>query len=1133
MSTPTPTTRPTKSTGSNFRADSLVQLIESEDDAVRNQSLDSICAHTDLTQLGEHAQALDAFWRASDNLYHQVRSLFFLSAIHRYYMPAFFGSQLIGKVPFGSYQHLLGRRFVEAIDSLLEAQTQHGAGDALSSALAQAYHDLAFQTLADQVRKSVRTVRGNQWMFRTGHPFDHPLRFRNELLKPESESDLSSPANSPAFPILSETTAVRMDFSHSGWSDIFFLGMDFPAGARVINASINLGVLDRDTQPRPPIECFLRVIDRPVLRLVSIDLKTAAEIETIAEVFDFARDYLGLLKAAVIAAGIVPPGMEGCGQRIETLLEHLIGPGLGLEIVSQVNDIPKGSRLAVSTNLLGSLISLCMRATGQVSALEGALSEPDRRIIAARAILGEWIGGSGGGWQDSGGVWPGIKLIQGAEATQDDPEFGISRGRLLPQHTVFTEDEVSAATRQKLQDSLVLVHGGMAQNVGPILEMVTEKYLLRSPIEWAARQEAIEIVDEIAAALRAGDIKAVGAATHRNFFGPLQKIIPWCTNLFTNSLVEQCEEKFGDQFWGFWMLGGMAGGGMGFIFDPTIKPEAQTWLQTAMLETKRQMESRLPFAMDPVVYDFEINDRGTWGELDATSTARMPNEYYALMIPTWLKLPPRQLSALSRYEMELLGTEYRASGHSEAFQTLVEGILPGRSRETEKDESLNHLLRRIGFDRDQHEQVRSDLRSGRYGLAQNRMPLNTSITDVEPEDVVDAREGLGPQFQTLGENAIRDGKIAVVTLSAGVGSRWTEGAGVVKGLHPFSQFCGRHRSFLEVHLAKSQKTGTQFDRSFPHVITTGYMTDAAISSHLHDVSNYNYDGNVIVSPGKYVGLRFVPMVRDLQFQWEDMPQQMLDEQQQKMRASLRAAMIGWAQETGEGTDYRDNTPQQCLHPVGHWFEFPNMLRNGVLQSMLEKQPELQYLMLHNVDTLGANVDPALLGLHIASERCLSFEVISRRLEDRGGGLARVDGRPRLLEGLSMPREQDEFKLSFYNSMTTWIDIDQLLNVFKLDRTDLSNHAKVDAAIRELSQRMPTYITIKDVKKRWGHGQEDVFPVSQFEKLWSDMSGLPEVSSNFVVVPLRRGQQLKQQAQLDSWLRDGTAEFVNSLCQWER
>ena len=38
--------------------------------------------------------------------------------------------------------------------------------------------------------------------------------------------------------------------------------------------------------------------------------------------------------------------------------------------------------------------------------------------------------------------------------------------------------------------------------------------------------------------------------------------------------------------------------------------------------------------------------------------------------------------------------------------------------------------------------------------------------------------------------------------------------------------------------------------------------------------------------------------------------------------------------------------------------------------------------------------------------------------------------------------------------------------------------------------MPTYVTLKDVKKRWGHGQEDVFPVCQFEKLWGDMTALP-------------------------------------------
>ncbi len=159
-------------------------------------------------------------------------------------------------------------------------------------------------------------------------------------------------------------------------------------------------------------------------------------------------------------------------------------------------------------------------------------------------------------------------------------------------------------------------------------------------------------------------------------------------------------------------------------------------------------------------------------------------------------------------------------------------------------------------------------------------------------------------------------------------------------------------------------------------------------------------------------------------------------------------------------------------------------------------------------------------------------MISRRLDDRGGGLARVDGKVRLVEGLAMQREEDEFHLSYYNTLTTWISIDRLLSIFALERTDLGDQTKVDAAIRELGRRMPTYITLKDVKKRWGRGQEDVFPVSQFEKLWGDMTTLPEVDCQFIVVPTQRGQQLKDPAQLDGWLRDGSAAYVESLVRWE-
>ena len=63
-----------------------------------------------------------------------------------------------------------------------------------------------------------------------------------------------------------------------------------------------------------------------------------------------------------------------------------------------------------------------------------------------------------------------------------------------------TLDGLGANLRNLKVESLILVHGGMAQNVGPILEMVTEKYLLRSDAEWTGRQQAIGLLDEIALA---------------------------------------------------------------------------------------------------------------------------------------------------------------------------------------------------------------------------------------------------------------------------------------------------------------------------------------------------------------------------------------------------------------------------------------------------------------------------------------------------------------------------------------------------------------------------------------------------------------------------------------------------------
>jgi hypothetical protein len=1402
----------------------LISIITSQDDAVRNRSLEAFAQAASVDELLDACTELDVFRRQAENLYERVRALFFLSSIHRFHLPAKLvsgiryqasgiGNQPPALIPFHGFEQLLHRRFEEAIDTFLGDQQKLGPSDGLCSALSASYHRLAFQTLADQVRRSVRTVRGNQWMFRMGHPADQPLRIRPQLLQRGVDG---------TFPILREQTPVRMDLTHSAWSDIFFLGMDFPEGAKVINISVDLGVHGRDAAPRPPVSAWLRVIDEPVLRLTSVDLGATADVTSLGDVFDFAKDYLGLLKAAVIASGIVPPGIEGSGQSLADLLAQMVGEGRGLEIVSSVNDIPKGSRLAVSTNLLGSLISVCMRATGQTTgeetaavdrsrtgeggwattgsrALTGSLSEPDRRLVLARALLGEWIGGSGGGWQDSGGVWPGIKLITGVPSAEGDPEFGVSRGRLMPVHHVFSREEIPESAREALMDSLVVVHGGMAQNVGPILEMVTEKYLLRSSAEWAGRQDALTVLDEVISALKRGDIKALGAATTRNFREPLQTIIPWASTYFTEQLIAKCEAEFGGDFWGFWMLGGMSGGGMGFIFAPHRKLEAQDRLKEIMLETKRELSASLPFAMDPVVFDYAINENGTFADLLTGEDALMPSGYYALVLPKLLRTERSELPASRRTELDIFGAACRTRPELRGMvQTLFDALMPRGKSGSSDAATLHELLDRNGFDRAQHEQIRSDMREGRIGLAQNRLRADTRIEDVKDGDVVrldgtqmggaagqrvvvaqapppgtsqtgapacspevslftpfdkdrpaaisqrnlppwrqdgctcfvtfrladampkekverwraekadhlkrlpqpvseEALEeatalftskfeeetdhgfgvcllrtaaaadeverclrhfdgqhyalgryvvmpnhvhvlvrplgehslsgiiqdwksvtahtfkklGLsdstvwqdesfdhivrdGDQWErfgryiaenpskarlkdseyrlgcgtvgrqagataapatgegacataALGEAALRNGEFAVVTLAAGAGSRWTGGAGTCKALHPYAKLGGKHRTFIETHLAKSRKAGRVHGAAIPHIFTTSYLTQGPTAEFLSRMKHYGYEGPLHLSQGRSVGLRMIPTVRDLRFQWEEMPQQVLDVQQQKVRESLRAALMNWAKSTGEGGDYTDNVPLQCLHPVGHFFELPNLLRNGVLAKLLTERPRLRWLMLHNIDTLGASPDAALLGQHIQSGACLTFEVITRRLEDRGGGLARVNGRPRLVEGLAMPREEDEFRLSYYNSMTTWIDLDQFLTAMGLTREDVvasgsgtgasasaaaaAAQEKITAAIRTLAAKLPTYVTVKDVKKRWGHGQEDVFPVAQFEKLWSDLTALPEINTQFVVVPRLRGQQLKDQAQLDGWLRDGSAAYVEGLCEW--
>lgn len=1108
----------------------FIETITSTDVGKRNRSFFEISRQIQPKELLTLLRELDEFRKTTPSLYDKVRAILFLYAGFRFILAESKAIPQTGKIPYNGFEDLLARRFEQAITVFLGELDKNGPNATLFSAIAESYHQLSFQTLANQVRKSVRSSKGNQWMFRVGHREEHPIHIHPALLK---RSD-----NSLFYPVLHENTSVRMDLTHSGWSDIFFLGMDYPEGARVVNLSIDLGVFGRDKEINPPLHTYFRVIPEPVLRLTSIDLNVTKDVTDLADLFNFGNDYLSLIKAGVIASGLIPPSFEGTNQSLPEILSRIVAPGMGLELVTRVNDIPKGSRFAVSTNLLGSIISLLMRATGQTKNLEGGLEESERRLVASRAILGEWIGGSGGGWQDSGGVWPGIKSIQGTFAKEGDPEFGISRGTLLPRHHVLQGEQAHPEAAERIMKSLVLMHGGMASNVGPILEMVSEKYLLRGEKEWDARQKTNQIYDNILQAIKTGDIKKLAANTASNWEGPIKTIIPWASTYFTEQIIAKAKKQFGEDYYGFLMLGGMSGGGMGMFVNPQHYEDYKTKVLEILQQTKKELSSSLPFAMEPVVYNWSINNRGSWSNLLKGSEALMPEQYYGIHVSGLVKQDPASVSYVRRAEIDFFTTYCEKNNLAyPLLRTIISNLFKvsdpsSQGNRNAENEKADFIKKENGFDFIQHEEIREEMQKGLIGLSRNRLHAETLIEDVQPEDVTDLEN---VTVKEAGEAAIRAGKVAVMSLAAGIGSRWTKGAGVIKAINPFVELEGAHRSFLEIHLAKTRKAAEKYQTVIPHIVATSYLTHKPIQNQLFLTNNYGNEGSVYLSSGRSIGQRFVPMARDLSFLWEETPQETLDENKQKVRDAVRQTMIGWAKAKGEGADYTDNIAAQRFSPLGHWYEVSNLLRNGTLARILAEHPQLETIMLHNIDTLGADVDPYALTAHLVSGNALTFELIPRRIEDRGGGLASVNGSLRLLEGLAQPREEDELNLSYYNSNTTWIQIDPLLKLFGLTRDDLQkgDEAQLAKAVRSVAARIPTYVTIKDVKYRWGHGQEDIYPVAQIEKLWTDMTALSDLKCGYLVVPRTRGQQMKDPAQLDAWVTDGSKDYVASLCTFNR
>jgi hypothetical protein len=177
----------------------FIETITSVDTTKRNRSFFEISKGLSSRELLKALRELDEFRKSTPNLYDKVRAILFLYAGFRFFLMESKETPAVGKISYAGFEDLLTRHFDHAITTFWQEIDKGGANAAVFSALAEAYHHLSFQILADQVRKSVRSSKGNQWMFRVGHKDEHPIRIHPKLMQRQEHSLF--------YPILHEHTS--------------------------------------------------------------------------------------------------------------------------------------------------------------------------------------------------------------------------------------------------------------------------------------------------------------------------------------------------------------------------------------------------------------------------------------------------------------------------------------------------------------------------------------------------------------------------------------------------------------------------------------------------------------------------------------------------------------------------------------------------------------------------------------------------------------------------------------------------------------------------------------------------------------------------------------------------------------
>nr|WP_275943116.1 UTP--glucose-1-phosphate uridylyltransferase [Pseudenhygromyxa sp. WMMC2535] len=244
-----------------------------------------------------------------------------------------------------------------------------------------------------------------------------------------------------------------------------------------------------------------------------------------------------------------------------------------------------------------------------------------------------------------------------------------------------------------------------------------------------------------------------------------------------------------------------------------------------------------------------------------------------------------------------------------------------------------------------------------------------------------------------GQKALRHGRAAVLILNGGMATRF---GGVPKGVVPVSE--DGSEAFLWVKLAQIKRLIDRYDAHVPVIMMHSFATEAASERYLREID------------------------------WAGIPEAMRHTFSQSVMPRV----------TPEGVPLQElpehaNAPDTLLYAApGHGDTLLRFRASGVLRTL--RQEGVEHVLVANVDNLGAELDPILLGAHIEAIDAgahMSVEVVDRE-GDKGGCVAVIAGRPVIVEGFRLPPDCDMQRYPQFNTNTLWFWLSAIDRDFDLD-----------------------------------------------------------------------------------------------------